>query len=263
MKKIAFIIILVLTNTTMTFAQDKLGKAKSDLSNTSESSNTQSTSSEGSISDGGNSFVGGFVIEILYFATYGLLIGVTEPRTFTGYPYEFDVNGEYDYVHETIRPKKSKFIVSNMIVSQNDIFGNDLRVNYRFLPILGLEANHLHLFDNTGESTDLGISSIMLNYYRIRERSVTGYWGMGVTYVGSDVNNSGFAYNLGLDIYMAKPVSLEIFWKQSFINESSINEFRSVLRYHLKRFAIKGGFVNYKIGNENFPTGTFGLEFRL
>jgi hypothetical protein len=109
------------------------------------------------------------------------------------YPYFDGENGEYNYPEVSVpRIKKSSLIISNTLTVQSGTFGNDLRMNYRFLPILGLEANHLHLFDRLDENSNLGISSFMLNFYRIRERRVTGYWGLGATYAGSDVNIMGF-----------------------------------------------------------------------
>lgn len=207
--------------------------------------------------------MGGVAFDLIYFATYGVLVGDLQPRSFMAYPYFDDENGEYNYQEAVQRIKKSSLIISNTLTVQSGTFGNDLRMNYRFLPIMGLEANHLHLFDRLDEGSDLGISSIMLNFYRIRERRVTGFWGLGATYVGSEVNTTGFSYNLGLDIYVANPVSLGFFWKQSFINETSINEFRALARYHINKLAIHGGFINYQIGDEGFPSAAVGIEYRF
>ena len=259
--KTSTIAILALLLTSSIFAQGKLEKAKSDLKGSS--SDGASYSSDYSSSDGGESFVGGFFIDILALVTIDALIGEMQPRNFHSYPFADGSIGEYDYIENIPDGKRSKFMLSNTMAFQAGTFSNDLRLNYRFIPILGIEANHLHFFDRLDEGSNLGISSAMLNYYRIRERSVTGYWGLGVTYVGSDVNTTGFAYNLGLDIYITNPVSLGIFWKQSFINDNSINEFRALARYHIQKIAIHGGFIHYKIGNEKFPSASIGLEYRF
>jgi hypothetical protein len=260
--KATIISFLLLFTGLCSFAQGKIERAKDDLKSSSLPSSYNSGSGEGG-SEGGSNFLGGVSFDLLFLATYGTLIGDLQPRYFIEFPYCDGESGEYDYPEFVSILKKSSLIISNTLTVQSGTTGNDLRLNYRFLPVLGLEANHLHFFDRLDEHSDLGISSILLNFYRIREKRVTGFWGLGATYVGSEVNTTGFSYNLGLDIYVANPVSLGIFWKQSFINESSVNEFRAMLRYHIGKLAIHGGFINYKIGEEGFPSAAIGLEYRF
>lgn len=257
------IIILLMSTMTVTFAQGKLDKAKEGLSkSSSQESFSNSDDGNSNTHSGGNGILEGLVIEALYFVTYNTFIGEIQPRAFYPHPYAYGQHGEYHNLEMESYGKKSKLMISNTVAVRSDMYGNDLKLNYRFIPVLGLEANHLHFFDNTVENIELGISSIMLNYYRIRENRVTGFWGLGATYVGSDVNTTGFSYNLGLDIYVSNPVSLGLFWKKSFINESSINEFRALGRYHINRFAIHGGFIHYNLGGEQFPSAALGIEFR-
>lgn len=248
------LILLFVSITNLTFAQGKLGRAKESL---------KSSSSESSYSSSDDSEVGGFFVDILGDFFGFAFFGELEPKNFYPYPYAVDRFGEYDYPENNPEGKKSKLIISNTMAFQVSTFANDLRLNYRFLPIMGIDANHLHFFDRLDEGSELGISSIMLNFYRIRERNVTGYWGLGATYVGSEVNTIGFAYNVGLDVYIAKPISLNLLWKQSFINETSINEIRVLPKYHIKKLAVYGGFTHYKIGSEGFPSATAGIEYRL
>lgn len=257
----AAITLLILFTTTFTIAQSKLGRAKNDLSGTSSKQSYTTNSDSQSSSEDGNGLVEGIVIETLYFVTYGILIGDIQPRSFYAYPYAEGQHGEYYPIENHGPGIKGNLILSNTLAFQSGTFANDLKLNYRFIPVLGLEANHLHFFDKLSEDTELGISSIMLNYFRIRERHVTGYWGLGATYVGNEVDTWGFSYNLGLDIYVAHPISLSVLWKQSFINESSINEFQGLVKYHLKRFSIHGGFIHYTIGEENFPSAAVGISY--
>jgi len=252
------LILLFLSITSLTFAQGKLDRAKESLkSSTSKDSYSSSDDSELGSAAGG--FFADMFGNIFAFA----FIGNLEPKNFYPYPYAADRIGEYGYPESNPAGKKSKFVISNTMAFQVSTFANDLRLNYRFIPILGLEANHLHFFDELDEGSELSISSMMLNFYRIRERNVTGYWGLGASYVGSDVNTMGFAYNVGMDIYIAKPISLNLYWKQRFINETSINEIRVYPKYHIKKLAVYGGFIHYKIGAEGFPSAAAGIEYRF
>lgn len=249
---------------TITFAQESLNKAKENLSGTSSSESSSSSSSDNNQAlNDGTGFFEGIIIEIFIQATYGVLIGGLQPRSFYRYPYAEGEHGEYKLIENEAKGNQSKFMISNTVVVQSDLYGNDLKFNYRFLPIIGVEVNHLHFFENDDENTQLGVSSLMLNYYRIRENNVSGYWGIGATYAGSGVNTSGFSYNLGMDIYVANPISVGLFWKQTFMNNSSMNEFRALARYHIKRTSIQGGFIHYKLGGVNFPSAAIGIEFRL
>jgi hypothetical protein len=256
-------LVLIICALQSSFAQGKLDRAKDDLKDPAPKSAYSSDSEGGNDHDGGTTFLGGIMLDLFYFASYGALIGNVQPRSIASYPYADGVNGEYSFPEDVVVLKKSEFMVSNTLTLQSGTFGNDFKLNYRFLPFLGVEANHLHFFDRLDENSDLGISSILLNFYRIREKRVTGFWGLGATYVGSDVDKAGFVYNLGLDIYIANPVSVGILWKQSFINESSVNELRALVRYHMKKLAIHGGFIHYKIGEEGFPSAAIGIEYRL
>ena len=265
--KTTSIFLFLLLIATCVFAQGKLDRAKSDLSDqpSSESRSTNGSGSDGDASSEsiGEALIGGLVVDILYFSTIGILIGDAEPRSFYDFPYAEGQHGEYITPDLEPRGKSGKLMLSNTVAVQPDIIGNDFKLNYRFIPLLGLEANHLHFIDMIGEEADLGLSSLMLNYYRIREKNVTGFWGIGATYAGSGVNTLGFSYNVGMDIYVGKPISLELYWKQSFFNESAINELRALLRYHIQKLDFHGGYINYKIGDERFPCAAVGIGYRF
>jgi hypothetical protein len=109
-------------------------------------------------------------------------------------------------------------------LSGNYINSAEPNVNYRFLPFFGVVLSHQSFFEEGLNGSDcLDVTSLIVNYYRIRERSFTGWWGMGATYVGNEVNTYGFTYNVGLEVYPVKPMSFLVSYKQSFINQSHIN----------------------------------------
>lgn len=271
MKTIGILIIAFLVNATIAMSQKSLSSAKSNLSGSSSSSRSSRTSSSSSDADYSNSdsegalsqVIGEAILHGMAFITYGTLIGDVEPRSFNAYPYTDGDEGEYRKNFDQPKGKQSLVRLSNTVILNSYLVGNDVKLNYRFVPFLGAEVNHLHFFERSSEKTDLGITSLMLNYYRIRENRVSGYWGLGATFVGSGVNTVGFTYDLGLDVYVANPVSLGFSWKQAFINSSPVNEFCALARYHLNKIAFQGGFVHYKIGSVNYPSGVLGVEIRL
>jgi len=263
--KITLLTILFCLFFSVSNAQGKLNKAKDDLSG--NSSSTTSTSRSSNTDDfGGNDDFGYFdsvFIEIAYHATIGILFGEMESRYFYEYPYSDGSHGEYSLFTQDVPLKRSQFIISNTVfASGKEFYGNDFKLNYRFIPLLGVEVSHLHFFEQTPK-VDLGVSSFMINYYRIREKNVTGYWGVGATHVGNGVDETGFAYQIGLDIYLNKPFSFGTSWKQSLINDSSVDEFKLVVRHHRKRFSFHGGFHHYTLGSVNINSMGIGVDYRF
>ncbi|EDP97667.1 hypothetical protein U8527_04940 [Kordia algicida OT-1] len=263
--KITFAVAFLLFTYNFSQAQGKLNRAKEDLSGSSSNSNSSSRSSWSDDADG-NDGIGYFdsvFVEIAYQATLGILFGEMQPRYFFEYPYSDGLHGEYAFPGEDVPLKRSQLIISNtFFASGKEFYGNDLKLNFRFIPIFGVEASHLHFFEQDPK-VELGVSSFMLNYYRVREQNVTAYWGVGITHVGNGVDDTGFAYQVGVDVYLNKPISLGASWKQSLINDSSIDEFKLLARYHMKRLSLHGGFHNYKLGSVSINAMGFGVDYRF
>ncbi|KAB8154021.1 hypothetical protein EZY14_006170 [Kordia sp. TARA_039_SRF] len=249
----------------LSHAQGKLNRAKEDLSGNSNSSSSSSArwSNNDDFGNDGVGFFDSVFIEIAYHATIGILFGEMETRYFYDYPYADGSHGEYAFGDENVPLKRSQFTISNtFFTSGNEFYGNDIRLNFRFVPLVGVEVNHLHFFEETPKN-DLGATSFMLNYYRVREKYVTAFWGVGASYVGSGVDETGFVYQIGVEVFLKKPYSLSALWKQTLINNSSIDEFKLQARYHLKRFAIHGGFNHYQLGSVNINALGLGVDYRF
>lgn len=249
-------------------AQGKLNRAKNDLSGSSSSSSSGSDSNrrDNDTDDDwgdGVGFFDGVFLEIAYHATVGILFGDMEPRYFYEYPYSDGSHGEYAFGDENVPLKRSQFTVSNtFFTSGKEFYGNDIKLNFRFVPLVGVAVNHLHFFEDNPKN-NLGATSFMVNFYRVREQYVTIFWGAGMTHIGNGVNETGFAYQLGADVFLKKPYSISALWKQSFINDSSVDEFKLHIRRHLKRFSIQGGFNHYQLGSVNINALGFGVDYRF
>jgi hypothetical protein len=248
------------------YAQGKLNRAKSDLSGSSSSSSSSSRSNNNHDGDdwgNGAGFFDGVFIEIAYQATIGVLVGNMESRSFFEYPYSDGSHGEYAFPDEDVPLKNNQLIISNTaFASGKEFFGNDIKLNFRFIPLAGIEVSHLHFFENTPKN-NLGLTSIMFNYYRVRETYVTAFWGAGITHIGNGVDETGFTYQVGVDVYLKKPYSLSALWKQSLINNTTVDELKLHIRRHLKRFSIHGGFNYYKLGSVNINALGVGVDYRF
>jgi hypothetical protein len=263
MKKWLFLFLLI---PMFGFSQGKLDQAKQNLSSRSISSNSSSSSSSSNNNTSNNagffeSVLADVFVELFLFISYKALLGDFETRHFTPYPYYYtNVNGPYDYGLEP-GDKRNFINVGANYFAGNAIHAVEAHVNYRFDPFLGLELSHRHFFESHLAGKDnLKVSSLMLNYYRIRERSFSGWWGIGATYVGNEVHTIGVAYQVGVEVYPIKPISLQASFKQSFINESNINELKFHLKYHRKKTAYYTGYQDYSLGGVKATGLVLGVE---
>lgn len=254
MKKLILVFLLI---PVIGFSQGKLEQAKKNLSSRSSSSSSRSSSSSSKDkSDNDN-----FFVELFSFVTYKIAFGNFKPRHFSPYPYYYDnVNGAYDFGLE-IEEKKSLIGAGVNYLSGNYMNSAEANVNYRFLPFLGVDLTHHRFFEEGLNGSDhLDVTSLLINYYRIRERSFTGWWGMGVTYVGNEVNTYGFTYNIGLEVYPVKPMSFLLSYKQSFINQSHINVTKYQIKYHRNKIAYYIGYHDISIAGIKASGMVLGIE---
>ncbi|WP_298422083.1 hypothetical protein [uncultured Kordia sp.] len=264
--KITLLLLLCCFTCALTNAQGKLNKAKEELSSgssSSSSSSSDSSNSSNSWDDDENNHFEQILNDIIDQIVFGILFGDMEQKYFYDYPYANGSHGEYALPEENASLKSMKLMLSNtFFASGKEFYGNDVKLNFRFMRLLGVEVNHLHFFEKIPKS-ELGINSLMLNYYRVREKMVTAFWGVGVSHVIHGVDKIGFTYQVGIDVYLKKPFSLSTLWKQSFINNSSVNEFKLHARYHLNRFSVHGGFNRYKLGSVEINSMGIGFDYRF
>ncbi|MFD0964683.1 hypothetical protein [Pseudofulvibacter geojedonensis] len=265
MQPIFKLLIITLFFSQINFAQSKLKKAKSNLSDNSFTSNTSTTSNSSSSSSSKNTFLVDLLIEpIIWIGTHTVL-GEAEDRSIVPFPYYNGYQGEYSTNYKQENYKNSLLHINSYYISSKDaVKGLNIDVNYRFTPLIGAELKHLHLFEKYfGETEYLDISSLLFNYYRIREKYVTAYWGIGLSYIANEVKKVGFSYATGIEIFPVNPISLSFTWQQNFVNAQAINELKLQLNYHIKQFSPFIGYYNYNLAGVKNPSIGFGCNYRF
>ncbi len=61
----------------------------------------------------------------------------------------------------------------------------------------------------------------MAKYNRVRTERFNAWWGLGTAYVDGDVNELGFTYGLGAELFFIKPLSVESNFNQTLINNNN------------------------------------------
>ena len=249
-------------------SQGKLDRAKRELSSrTNEAATTENYGSNeysSSSSSSSDNVLSQAAVDLFLLISYKIAFGNLEDRYFAPHPYYYDnVNGEYDFGYEKGDKNSMMGIEVNYLLG-NTVNAIEANLNYRFVPFLGLELNHQSFFEQELSIRDyLDVTSLMINYYRVRERWLTGWFGVGATYVGHDVETFGAAYNLGLNIYPMKPISMSLVYKQSFINSSQINTVKYQLKYHLKQLAFYLGFHHTSLGGVPVSGAVTGIQTKF
>lgn len=246
------------------FSQGRLEKAKENLSKEStseESSENRRSSRSRTLGRDRGSFFADLFIEVGYYAFYGVFVGSSEYRTVAPYPYYYVSTGEY-LKADLENSKKSLFKIGASQYFNKGVKGIELNANYRIIPILGIDVSHFNFSENTLQGKDyLNVTSLLLKYYRVREKNISAWWGLGATHMGNEVDTWGFAYTIGTEIFPVKPISFLVSYKQSFINSANVDEFKIHVKYHIKKAAIYSGYQNVELGSEKVNGIVYGLEY--
>ena len=256
---------------TLVLSQSKLKTAKENLSSRSSNSSSSTSSSNSNDDARASSFFAqsfGYAFLELFvragvYSTVKLGLGDFQSRHFTPYPYYYDnVHGEYDFGSVDGDKKSLTRIGANYLVG-NIVNSAEVQLEHRFTPFFGATLTHQSFFEEVRDGTEyLDVTSLSLNYYRIRERSFTGWWGAGITYAGTDVDALGFTYNLGLEVYPFKPFGIHASFQQSFINRNTINTLRTQIKYHHKKTAFYMGYHDISLAGVKASGVVLGVEFR-
>lgn len=273
---------MILAFYTNTNSQSKIGKAEESLkktnSNTVQTQNHKEPESiyTGRVANSENNYVsdfaGGFIVQLFAYTAYGIAfespfeMNHQGSRAFlTKYPYQNADIGNYSYNWNEDTELFTTTISSRYVFETNKIQGNHLNLQMRFLKRVGLELDYLQLWEknqNFGNDA-LAIYTALAKYHRVRTERFDAYWGLGAAYVDGAVNQLGFTYALGAELFFAKPLSLETNFSQTLINGNSINKWNALLNYHKKRYKFTGGYEYLKIGSEGFSTVTIGVGTSL
>lgn len=256
------------------YAQSKIKKAEDSLKKdeqTNENPTLTYNNPNGSDTSNGDFFteaVGGLFVQIFAYTAYAAVFESPfemEHKASSAHinksPYYNSKKGNYSYNWDK-NSSIFRSVLSGRYISENSrLKGTHLNLNMRALKRWGLELNYLQLWeDNPNFGSDqLAIYTALAKYYRVRTEKFDAWWGLGTSYVDGSVNQFGFAYGLGAELFFAKPLSLEANFNQTRINNSNVNKFNALLHYHLKQYRLTGGYEHLKIGSEKFSLITLGL----
>lgn len=257
MKKILFLLIAL--SFFSGFSQDKLGKSKSELNSKNSSSGSRKTTvSSSSSSNDDNPFLGLFGEVLLFIPVvvfkYGIIGDYNKEdhlyNKVTPHPFYQDAKGNYTEVDSVGRKQLRFDIENNILYSNNDLFGNHLEAKFRPFQYFYLQGDYRQLWEYDtfdGDYNRLSLFNFNLGYDRIRFEKFNFGWTLGATYVGNEVNKTGFSYGLSTDYFLTQKISFGASAKWSRINQNPVNTFKLQSRYHKKNYFLSVNYEHLKI----------------
>ncbi|RED49991.1 outer membrane beta-barrel protein [Seonamhaeicola aphaedonensis] len=270
MKKVTCCFLLMFFLSAQSYSQTKLGKAEGSLKDNDQKVSRSSNNHHDSDYDDS------FVAVIAYYAAEAVLSVsyytlIESPFEYgnhastagiTKRPYYTLNKGNYNFSPNEEEINFFRADLSGYYISENNnLKGMHLNLDMRFLKRMGAELDYLQLWENNPNfgKDHLALYSLLAKYYRVRTEKFDLYWGLGTTYVDGSVDEFGFTYGLGAELFFAKPMSLEVNFSQTYINSQTINKFNGLLNYHVKQYKVMGGYEHLKIGSQDFSMITLGI----
>ena len=223
--------------------------------------------SENSSSDDDDNFFC-FLFRMLF---YELFIGIPEDKAarseflwghgFNDYPYSPGDFGAYSiYSTKYVRLNLS----TKYLRHSKDLDGHNLRGNFFFTPFFNLEGSYLHLEEDLQSETDkLDIYDLYFNYIRFHSEYVLWWWGLGIKHLRGDDLYTGFSLNTGWEIYLLRPLSIDLRLNNAFINYRLVNEINCNLKLYIYNFYIQAGYLREAAGSKAISAVTAGIGFNF
>ncbi|MEM9679869.1 MAG: hypothetical protein AAF901_06060 [Bacteroidota bacterium] len=263
-------LVFIICSCTLVFSQSsKLDRAKESLTDSSTpTSISNSESNNRNDSSGSGSLLGSLILDIFAYTAYGVLVeSPWEMDTdmhfanFTNYPYQNRGIGNFTYSNLGEDIKLSRLDIRNtFLLGSRNLFGSHFGAEFRFFQRMNLEVEHLQLFEFiNGDTETFSLTSILLNYHRIRTQNVDLYFGIGVMHVGSGVNETGLSYNIGAEWFIRKPLSLLVSHKGTSINSQPVRKTKAVVKYHFKNYHASVGQEYFTLGDIQINPFSIGI----
>ncbi len=258
----------------LSFAQNgKLNDAKESLKekpSTSTTTTARSNSSSRRSSSVNSSFDSGnplldLTFLIAFNLTYGIVVESVFELNSRMHSAQISTPNHYgSFIYDDVNDVAfTRLDISNaLVIEDKNLYGNHLNLNFRFAKRFDLEVGYLQLIERVNRQTEgFSLMTSMLNYHRVRTQRVDLWFGLGAMYVANDVKEFGFAYGGGIELFVAKPISILASYKGSSINSREVSKSKVLLNYHLKKYRISSGYEHFSLGVSSI--GAFSLGLRL
>lgn len=153
----------------------------------------------------------------------------------------FSLHGRGNYSEsDSLKPKNFRVDLENQFLNAgNSFYGNHLDVKIRPSKYFYFETDYYELFDKnlfSSQTDQLSLFFFTFAYDRVRLENFNLGWTFGASYVGTEVNKSGFSMGVNAEYFLKQNISISVDSKWSTINEKPVNSFQIKGKYFRKRF---------------------------
>ncbi|NME68762.1 hypothetical protein [Flammeovirga aprica] len=186
------------------------------------------------------------------------------PIKLSKYTYSGQSDGRYTRV-----PEQQKMLnwdlQANYIIESQSIQGIQAFTRFQFMPKLSIDVEYSGLREKTDneQAMYLDFLHIDLAYHRLALTRFDFWVGTGFTSLWIGENYTGWNFNLGVEIYIAKPVSIFSNWYFGGIEEVNFTEGSTDLKVYLNRLQLFAGYQFYELGSVRINGFRSGIGFSL
>lgn len=263
--------LIFLLSMNIVFSQSKIETSKKELTKESANNYTESiqfvAQSSNSSSDT-NSYLENVFVDVItgifYYTAWGVLkygiIGDYKNEkhllnNLTKYPYYKGIQGDYTSKDSLGISNFRLDLENTFLYNSGTMYGNHFKAKIRPSPLFYIRADARNLFEKNfinHENYNLFIADVALCYDRIRFERFNFGWKMGISYVGNEVHQFGFAYGLNANYFMSSKISFSGNTNWSSINARSVNSYELETKYHKRNGIFTFGYEKLKISTPTY-----------
>lgn len=166
---------------------------------------------------------------------------------YAAYPYSSVGSGLYT---STGGFKNSINATGHYFYNSNSLRGYSVRSRFSPSPLLGVEIHVAGLKERLRSSDDyMALYDIFLNYHRVRHQHVTLWYGLGVKGLQRTNTYHGPAFNIGMEIYPGRPISLHAAANVGSLNTNAMWETLVRMNVHYNRSIFYIGYQRFSINS--------------
>lgn len=182
-------------------------------------------------------------------------------REYSPYPYADPAHGRFGT--ESSRPMAFD-ATGYYFHNSSALDGFGFRTRFSPHPLLGLEFQFTEFHEQLSVGQDrLAVFNLMANFNRVRSPAFNLWWGLGIKGMHGHVTRTGFAYDLGMEIYPVRPVSFQLVHTGGWLNGVYVPEFYGTANLHLGRFALMTGYQSWSAGSASLDGLIVGLKVHI
>lgn len=207
-----------------------------------------------------------FLADMIWIGTYTLLVGSPDEfeqsrafhEPFSRYPYRKPTDGLF--AGGDGKPLAFD-LGADFFYHDESLTGWEIHARFSPVSFLTLDGKYSRLTEEgLPGSRDLEFGTLLLNFNRIRTNRVVLFWGGGIRGMWGERTRTGFAFDVGMEVYPVRPVSLSATYVGSWFNGVYVPEFTGTVNLHIGRTAVFVGYQNWSAGGERLDGMVTGVK---